>query len=194
MLTAFARPSAVATAAVLIVVILALGACTAEQSAPPEFLISVEAAREALQDVQQIFRDAFLRAMLGGYTANSNGADEWSPGQTMAFRWSEGTSFATGYGRFELTLSGYSVSRQSAYAEGYDGYIVSGRLVLDTDISGAHFSLIDVELRHVDPDEYPVGAISASIPRGPHGLVPATGFVTVDGRVFPASQLYRSQP
>lgn len=194
MLTAFARTSAAGTTAVLIVVILALGACTPEQSAPPEALVSVEAAREALQDVQQVFRDAFLRAMLEGYTANSNGSDEWSPGQTMAFRWSEGTSFARGSGRFELTLSGYSVSRQSAYAEGYGGYIVSGRLVLDTDISGAHFSLIDVELRHVDPDGHPVGAISASIPRGPYGLVPATGFVTVDGRVFPANQLYRSQP
>lgn len=182
-------PPTFRAAAVSLAVLHTLLACAAEEASPEPPAVSIEDARAAAGDLHLIFQDAFLHAVSEGGPSAEPFDAPWQPGTRMRMRWSEDVNFADGTGRFELALNGYTIAPSSPYADGYNGYIASGLLVLDTNLSTTHFSEISIDLQHADREHFPVTRITANIPRGPNGLTPQRGFISVEGTVFRMDQL-----
>jgi hypothetical protein len=178
--------------ALLIIATLTLLGCEHKDETSDQRSTGREAAELAVRDLTLIFQDAFLEVISRGPGTSGTRTNEISTPR-MKFTWSQDTSFATGSGRFELLLDRYVIRSGSPYREEYSGYVASGHLVLDTDLSRIYFSEIEVELEHRQSDLFPVTSVTAGIHRGPGGIAAPAQFVNVDKSVFPAALLYSRQ-
>ncbi len=159
----------------------------------PTVRLSGNAATDALNDLSLMLQHAFYLSVTLTGVAEAGDRHIDTPDGRLSIVWSQEGNLASGSGRFVVELNSFAIPLTSPFASGYNGYVVSGTLLVNSMLSENRFAIIRAELAHAEPDLFPVHTIKSEIHRGPQGLVPSRIYVSVNGTTFDAERVYPEQ-
>lgn len=85
----------------------------------------------------------------------------------------------SGSGTYTITLADHTIGADSIFAGDYNGYSMSGSIVLDSQGPGNNSMRADLELVHPSPEEFPVRKLEMEL----------SGTEEIEGRVVPQGSL-----
>jgi hypothetical protein len=85
----------------------------------------------------------------------------------------------TGSGTYTITLTDHTIGSESIFAGDYNGYAMTGSIVLESQGPGSNEMRADLELGHDSPEEFPVRKL----------VMELAGSEEVEGRVVPTGSL-----
>ena len=102
--------------------------------------------------------------------------------ESLLLEW-EGVDNQAGSGTYTVTLSDHTIGEESVFASDYNGYAMSGTIVLASQGPGANTMTADLELSHQAPEEFPVRRLRMELTGSEEqeGTMVPTGSLTVNG-------------
>jgi hypothetical protein len=150
---------------------------------PPEPQISTAEAEAAVSDAMLASSFGLFLAFQAAPGSTSQASDDGS----LSLLWDERADFSTGAGFYTIAMNNYSVN-QAEVPEGiYNGYVLTGTVVMGSD-DGVSTSLqMDLELSHEDPASYPVESIEIRLEGVEDSVSAPDGVILINGeeKAFP---------
>ncbi|MFW6215505.1 MAG: hypothetical protein ACOC45_06120 [Alkalispirochaetaceae bacterium] len=98
--------------------------------------------------------------------------------ESVRLAW-EGVDEQSAEGTYTISLADHSVGRDSVFAADYNGYIMTGSIVLTSEVEDANSMRADLQLSHESPEEFPIRRL----------LLEIDGSEEVEGRLVPTGEL-----
>jgi hypothetical protein len=89
-----------------------------------------------------------------------------------------------GTGTYTITVAEHAIGEESVFASDYNGYSMTGSIVLESQGSGTNTITADLDLTHASPEEFPVRKLVMELSgtEEREGSVVPTGSFEVNGR------------
>lgn len=97
---------------------------------------------------------------------------------SLTLEWS-GVDSEGGSGTYTVTLTEHTIGNESVFASDYNGYTMTGSIVLASEGPGMNTMSADLELTHESPEEFPVRRL----------IMELSGSEEIEGRSVPSGSL-----
>lgn len=113
---------------------------------------------------------------------NSENGEVSNDTESVKLSW-ENVDQEGGTGSYTITLTEHSIGEESVFASDYNGYSMTGSIVLESQGPGTNTILADLELGHSAPEEFPVRKLVMELSGSEEqeGRIVPTGSLSVNG-------------
>ena len=121
--------------------------------------VSLAQAERALGDVMLASSVSLLLAFSAEPGQMETGTEDGS----VKLAWDESADFSTGIGVYTITFTDYDIPSDNPFGLNYNGYVLSGTVVMGSQDAVSTRMEIDVEVVHADSEINPVQSIVVSL-------------------------------
>jgi len=155
----------------VVVVLLAFAGCGGRAEPENAAVESGEPAEAELPTVsiaeaEQAMSDAMLVSALSLFLAfNAENGDTRVTNEAgnLTLAWDDAADFTTGVGVYTITMSDYVIPDDNPAAKEYNGYILSGTVVMGSTDGTSTTMRMDLTATHSDPENFPVRSIEVRL-------------------------------
>ena len=131
----------------------------AEPNEPPLPAVSIAQAEQAMSDAML----ASALSLFLAFNAKQGDSSVTNDAGTLALTWDDSADFTTGVGVYTITMTGYTMPEDNPAAADYNGYVLSGTVVMGSADGVSTTMQMDLTTTHLDSENFPVRSIEVSL-------------------------------
>lgn len=160
----------------MVVIVLLAAGCSEKEHYPPA---GTQDAVLALEDVLLVSGTSMFLLF---EAENSENGEVSNDSESVTLSW-EDVDQEQGMGSYTITLTEHTVGEDSVFASDYNGYSMTGSIVLDSPGPGTNTISASLDLDHSDGEEFPVRKVVMELSgtEEQEGRVVPTGSLSVNG-------------